>query len=105
MSSIRRQSSTLKHHTRRAEIIWVLKQEYPHLLTFRLLQLTLRDRNIPVSQNDLEGYLSYLEEGGYVRVERRFDEKESQDRIIAACLTGRGILLFDKTIEDPGVRF
>ncbi len=95
----------LKHDYRRGEIIWVLKQDYPHLITFRHLQLALRDRNIPLSQHDLNEYLSYLEESCYVRCERFFDEKESRDRIIAAALTARGILLFDKKITDPGVRF
>jgi len=33
---------------RRGEIVWVLKQDYPHLVTFRHLQLALRDRNIPL---------------------------------------------------------
>ncbi len=97
--------AALIHDLRRAEIVWVLKQDYPHLVTFRHLQLALRDRNIPLSQRDLEGYLSYLEEAGFVRCERRFDEKESQDRILAASLTARGILLLDKKITDPGVRF
>src|SRR3990172_5916639 len=95
----------LKHDLRRGEIIWVLKQDYPHLITFRHLQLALRDRNIPLSQRDLESYLSYLEEGGYVRCERRYDERESQDRILAASLTAKGILLLDKKITDAGVRF
>jgi len=97
--------AALIHDLRRAEIVWVLKQDYPHLITFRLLQLALRDRNIPLSQRDLEGYLSYLEEAGYVRCERHFDEKESQYHILAAALTARGILLIDKKITDPGVRF
>ena len=105
MPANRNPKTSLKHDLRRAEVVWVLKQEYPHLVTFRLLQLTLRDRNIPLSQNDLEGYLSYLEENRYIRVERRFDERESKNHILAAALIGRGILLFDKTITDPGVRF
>ena len=33
----------LKHDLRRGEIIWVLKQDYPNLVTFRHLQLALRD--------------------------------------------------------------
>lgn len=95
----------LKHDIRRGEIVWVLKQDYPHLVTFRHLQLALRDRNIPLSQRDLESYLSYLEEAGFVRCERLYDEKDSRNRIIAAALTGRGVLLFDKKVTDPGVRF
>jgi hypothetical protein len=98
-------SDALIHDIRRGEIVWVLKQDYPHLVTFRLLQLALRDRNIPLSENDLEGYLSYLEEAGYIRCKRRFDEQESRSRILAASLLARGILLFDKKITDPGVRF
>lgn len=97
--------ASLKHDFRRGEIIWVLKQDYPHLVTFRHLQLALRDRNIPLSQKDLESYLSYLEEGGFVRCKRRYDEKESCDRILAASLTGHGILLLDHKITDAGVRF
>jgi len=95
----------LKHDLRRGEIIWVLKQDYPRLVTFRLLQLALRDRNIPLSERDLVSYLSYLEEGGYVRSVRRYDEGESQERILAAALTARGILLLDKKLTDAGVRF
>src|SRR3990172_7285289 len=91
-------ANPLKHDIRRGEIVWVLKQDYPHLVTFRHLQLALRDRNIPLSQKDLEGYLSYLEEGGYVRCQRRYDEKDARDRILAAALTGRGMLLLDGKI-------
>jgi len=98
-------SGALRHDYRRGEIVWILKQDYPHLVTFRHLQLALRDRNIPLSQNDLEKYLSYLEEGGFVRCTRRFDEKEAQDRVLGAALTARGILLLDGKISDAGVRF
>ena len=97
--------NSLIHDIRRGEIVWVLKQDYPHLVTFRLLQLALRDRNIPLSENDLEGYLSYLEEAGFVRCERRYCEKECENSILAAALTARGILLFDIKITDLGVRF
>ena len=95
----------LKHDLRRGEIIWVLKQDYPHLVIFRHLQLALRDRNIPLSQKDLESYLSYLEEIGYVRCEWRYDEEQSQKLILAAGLTAKGILLLDRKIADAGVRF
>ena len=100
-----RNEAALKHDLRRGEIIWVLKQDYPHLVTFRHLQLALRDRNIPLSEKDLESYLHYLEEGGYVRCVRRYDEAESQERILAAALTAKGILLLDKKLTDAGVRF
>src|SRR5207237_9328282 len=83
---------SLKHDLRRGEIIWVLKQDYPHLVTFRHLQLSLRDRNIPVSEKDLEAYLSYLEESQYVRCERYYDEKRSANRIVAAAPIARGLL-------------
>ena len=97
--------ASLKHDLRRGEIIWVLKQDYPHLVTFRLLQLALRDRNIPLSQKDLESYLSYLEEGGYVRCERRYDEEHAKELILAAGITAKGLLLLDRKITDAGVRF
>jgi len=97
--------ASLKHDLRRGEVIWVLKQDYPHLITFRQLQLSLRDLNIPLGKRDLEMYLSYLEEGGFIRCERRYDDQEAQERILAASLTAKGLLLFDKKITDPGVRF
>lgn len=97
--------AALKHDLRRGEIIWVLKQDYPHLVTFRHLQLALRDRNIPLSERDLESYLSYLEEGGFVRCVRHSDDVEAQDSILSASLTAKGLLLLDKKIADPGVRF
>ena len=97
--------ASLKHDLRRGEIIWVLKQDYPHLVTFRHLQLALRDRNIPIGKRDLESYLSYLEEGGYVRCECCYDDQEAESRILAAALTAKGLLLLDKKLTDPGVRF
>lgn len=97
--------AALKHDLRRGEIIWVLKQDYPHLVTFRHLQLALRDRNIPLSEKDLVSYLSYLEEAGFVRCVRHYDEPEAHDRVLAAALTARGLLLLDKKITDAGVRF
>ena len=100
-----RNQSALKHDLRRGEIIWVLKQDYPHLVTFRHLQLALRDRNIPLSEKDLASYLHYLEEGGFVRSERHYDEAKSKELILASALTAKGILLLDKKLTDPGVRF
>jgi len=105
MSGRSEAEASLKHDLRRGEIIWVLKQDYPHLVTFRHLQLALRDRNIPVARRDLESYLSYLEEGGYVRCERRYDDQEAQSSILAGALTAKGLLLLDKKLTDPGVRF
>ena len=102
-NSVPRES--LIHDIRRGEIIWILKQDYPHLVTFRHLQLALRDRNVPLSQKDLEGYLCYLEENRYVRCERRFCEKELENWIVAVALTARGILLFDNKTVDAGVQF
>ena len=96
---------TLKHDLRRGEVVWVLKQDYPHLVAFRHLQLALRDRNIPLGKRDLESYLSYLEEGGYARCERHYDDQEAQDCILAASLTAKGLLLLDRKFTDPGVRF
>ena len=98
-------TQTLKHDYRRGEIIWVLKQDYPHLVTFRHLQLALRDRNIPLSRSDLDSYLSYLEEGRFIRCERAPRDDDAAGRIIAAALSARGLLLFDRKIADPGVRF
>ncbi len=98
-------SPTLIQDIRRGEIVWVLRQDYPHLVTFRHLQLALRDRNIPLSEHDLQQYLSYLEESAYIRCEHCFNETESEDRIIAATLTARGMLLFDNKVTDPAVRF
>ena len=95
----------LLHDIRRGEIVWLLRQDYPHMVTFRHIQLALRDRNIPLSENDIQEYLSYLGESGFVRCEHFFDESRSTNRIVAASLTARGILLFDKKISDPGVRF
>jgi len=100
-----RNQSALKHDLRRGEIIWVLKQDYPHEVTFRHLQLALHDRNIPLSPKDLESYLHYLEEGRFVRCVRQNDETESRQVIAAAALTRRGMLLLDKKLTDPGVRF
>ena len=97
--------TALQHDLRRGEIIWVLKQDYPHAVTFRLLQLALRDRNVPLGKKDLEGYLSYLEEGGFVRCERRIDDEDIRQKILSASLTAKGLLLLDRKIEDAGVQF
>ena len=98
-------TSFLLDDIRRGEIVWVLRQDYPHLVTFRHLQLALRDRNIPLSHHDLQEYLSYLEENCFVRCERSFDDAAGEDKIIASALTARGILLFEKRVTDPGVKF
>ena len=105
MAENNRTKEALINDIRRGEVIWILRQDYPHLVTFRHIQLALRDRNIPLSQNDLQEYLSYLEEGTFIRCEHFYDETRSADRIVAASLTARGMLLFDKKLSDPGVRF
>lgn len=96
---------SLKHDYRRGEIIWVLKQDYPHEVTARELQLALRDRNIPLAARDLNIYLSYLEEAGYIRCKRQFSEETARELILTAALTAKGMLLFDLKIQDAGVRF
>jgi hypothetical protein len=98
-------SDSLKHDYRRGEIIWVLKQDYPHAVTARHLQLALRDRNIPLASRDLAIYLSYLEEAGFIRCKRHFDEELAREEILTATLTAKGMLLFDRKIHDAGVRF
>jgi hypothetical protein len=98
-------TDSLKHDYRRGEIIWVLKQDYPHAVTCRHLQLALRDRNIPLASRDLSMYLSYLEEAGFIRCARKFDEEQARDTILTAALTAKGMLLFDHKIADAGVRF
>lgn len=97
-------NETLKHDVRRGEIIWLLKADYPHLVTFRMIKLALRDRNVPLSDADLFSYLSYLEEAGFIRCKREYNEGESQEFIAAAALSVRGMLLYDRKISDPGVR-
>ena len=92
------------HDLRRGEIIWLLKANYPHFVTFRHLQLALRDRNIPVGTRDLFSYLSYLEESGFVRCERAYCESKMQDMITTSALTAKGMLLYDRKIGDQGVR-
>ena len=98
-------TDALKHDYRRGEIIWVLKQDYPHDVTARELQLALRDRNIPLAARDLHMYLSYLEEAGYIRCKRQYDESIARDQILTAALSAKGMLLFDQKINDAGVRF
>lgn len=87
----------------RAAIIRLLVPLYPEGLTFTGLQEALGIERRPMDEAELNFHLALLEEGEYVKLERR--ERRRQKQVIQrVTVTRKGIYLHDGKIpEDPGI--
>jgi DNA-binding transcriptional ArsR family regulator len=78
----------------------LLKTEYPGALDLRSLQFAADNLGYPMPEGALEAHLSYLQEKGYVTVERR---EGFGFRIAFASLSANGWDLIDGFREDSGI--
>jgi len=86
----------------RGSILRLVVAIYPLPMKFSGLQQALMIEGKPVDDEALEFHLSYLEESGYVRVEREERRKKKTSRLIYA--TRKAIDLKDgRGPEDPGI--
>lgn len=86
----------------RGEIIKILKRNYPYQTGDKLISDILLDLQYSVSPAVVSGYLTYMEEKGYVSVEKV--KAYGVERVLAK-LTPKGIDLMEGNIPaDPGVK-
>lgn len=87
----------------RGRILKILEIDYPNAVSDRVISLTLNDINYNISPAVLEGYLSYLEEKGYVEV-ATVESKELGISMKVAKLTAKGKDLLEGSMgADVGV--
>lgn len=87
----------------RGHVMRILKVAYPGPATLELLEITLSDRACPSSPAIIRGYVTYLEEKGYVITRDEKDDILGVTRTLVK-LTAHGIDLLEGNIPaDPGV--
>lgn len=87
----------------RGFILSMCKVNYPHGCSEQLVQVAVSENDFSASPALLAGYIEYLEEKGYVRVEEaRNDRLGIYRRVI--FITAKGIDLLEGNIPpDPGI--
>lgn len=105
-----------RHALERGDILRTLKEDYQSSMTpVRTLRGALDAQGVSLSHDDLAFHLSYLSDGGYVRLWRARDlpgfrsDRErflKPDAVMFAKLLPKGLQLLDGLIaEDPSVKF
>ncbi len=91
-----------QHEADRAEILRLLVPGFPEPLTFNGLREGLLIGGRPMEDEGLNFQIAYLEQGGYVIVNRA--ERRGRKKILSVAATKKGIDLVDGRIpEDPGI--
>lgn len=76
----------------RGAILKLLAQEHPGPIDFMVLHRLLDDLRYAVTEEELHSHLSYLEEKGCVRVEKR---KSSGVELVMVTITASGLDVLD----------
>jgi hypothetical protein len=84
----------------RIALLELLKTEYPGSLDLKILQFSLDNLNYPLPEETLAAHLRYLEEKGYVTLEKK---KGYGFQISFACLTATGWDLLDGHCHEKGI--
>jgi len=93
-------TKSAKHRRIRSAVLNLLRTEYPGALDLRALRFALDNLGYPMPEAGLAAHLRYLEEKGFLKVERR---SGFGFRVAFACLTARGWDHLDGLAEDEGV--
>jgi len=89
---------TQKHNRVRQLILRIAAPNYPNALDETLLRATLGTLGYPMSEDDLNFYLSYLAEKGYVRLDHK-----PKYGICLVTITAQGIDVMDGRIKDVSI--
>jgi hypothetical protein len=92
--------SAEKNKRIRIALLELLKTEYPGALDCKVLQFSLDNLGYPLPEDALGAHLRYLEEKGYVSLERR---KGYGFEISFAELTAKGWDFLDGHIHEKGI--
>lgn len=87
-----------KHNQIREYILKILAPEHPRPVDAVIVRRCLANFNYPMDADTLGSYLAYLEERGYVRV-----EKIKNYDIVMVSITADGLDILDRRIKDRGV--
>ncbi len=93
-------TSSAKNRRTRIALLELLSTEYPGALDLRALRFALDSLGYPLPEGMVEAHLRYLEEKGFVRLEKR---KGFGFSIAFASLTAQGWDLLDGFQSDQGV--
>lgn len=93
-------TTSVKNRRTRIALLELLKTEYPGALDLRALMFALDSLGYPLPENMVEAHLKYLEEKGFVCLEKR---KGFGFSIAFAALTAVGWDLLDGFETDQGV--
>lgn len=84
----------------RGNILRVLIKWHPAPLDINEIHIFLDDLGYSITKEELESHLAYLEEPGYIRIEKRKAEGIEAKKI---RILKKGIDIIDKFEEDIGV--
>lgn len=93
-------TTSAKNRRIRIALLSLIKTEYPGALDIKALQFAMDNLGYPMLEGMLDAHLRYLEEKGYVRVERK---KGFKFQIAFAYLTANGWDLLDGHIHEKGI--
>jgi len=93
-------TTSVKNKRIRIALLNLLKTEYPGALDLKALQFAMDNLGYPMPGGMLEAHLRYLEEKGYVHLQRC---KGFGFEIAFASLTASGWDLLDGLIKERGV--
>ena len=89
-----------KNRRIRIAVLELLKTEYPGALDMKVLQFSLDNLGYPMPEDALAAHLKYLEEKGYVHLERK---KGYGFEIAFASLSADGWDLLDGHLHEKGI--
>ncbi|WP_425058386.1 hypothetical protein SCACP_30360 [Sporomusa carbonis] len=93
---------TVLNKQARGYILKVCKISYPQPVGSNVLDVCLVDAGMAASPTQLEGYIKYLEERGYVTM-KEAGLSLLGTTLLLVNLTAKGIDLLEGTLSDPGV--
>lgn len=93
---------TILNKQARGYILKVCKISYPQPVGSNVLDVCLVDAGMTTSPTQLEGYIKYLEERGYVTM-KEAGLSLLGTTLLLVNLTAKGIDLLEGTLDDPGV--
>lgn len=88
----------LKHARNKGLILEILKADYPHPVDFMVMRRCLSLQGINLMEKDLEGYITYLANDGYVSV-----TKDNSGAILYINLLNKGMNLLDGYVTDKAI--
>ncbi|MBI4822651.1 MAG: hypothetical protein HY805_00245 [Nitrospirae bacterium] len=93
-------TESVKNRRIRIALLNLLKTEYPGALDLKAIRFALDNLGYPMLEGALEAHLRYLEEKGYVSLERK---KGFGFDIAFAELTAKGWDLIDGYLRERGI--